>query len=65
MIIGIILIFIFIIGFAFGIAMPFILKKMNIYEVKDLKLENQKNEKETQNNAHEIMDEWLNGKRGE
>lgn len=65
MIIGIILIFIFIIGFAFGIAMPFILKEMNIYEIKGLKLENQKNEKEIQNNAHEIMDEWLNGKRGE
>lgn len=64
MIVGIIFIIVFIIGFAFGIAMPFILKKMNIYEVKGLKLENQiKNE--TQNNAHEIMDEWFNGRRGE
>jgi hypothetical protein len=65
MITGVILVFIFIIGFAFGIAMPFILKKMNIYNQNDLKVNDLTKNEESKNNANEIIDEWLNGKKGD
>lgn len=65
MITGVILVFIFIIGFAFGIAMPLILKKMNIYNQNDLKVNDLTKNEESKNNANEIIDEWLNGKKGD
>lgn len=63
MLYGIVFIITFIIGFAFGIAMPFILKKLDIYKEPET-IEFKKN-MSVDNSSSKIIDEWLNGKRGE
>lgn len=55
---GIVFITVFIIGFAFGIAMPFILFKFP-FKITKGAIE----EKNPESTATEIMDEWLNGER--
>ena len=61
MIEGIIFVFVFIIGFAFGIAMLFILKKLNVYKEQSIV----STDDEPKSTSADIIDEWLNGKRGE
>lgn len=63
MIFGIIFVIVFIIGFAGGLAMPFILIKHPINK----SIQPHKNEMETNPSSvvNEILDEYLNGKKGE
>jgi len=57
MIISIVLIITFIVGFAFGLAMPFILFKFP-FTLNKGTIE----KKDPASTANEILDEWLNGK---
>lgn len=59
--IGIVFVIVFILGFAFGLAMPFILIKSGIYKKDSQFLENS----DPVSNAQEILDEYMNGIRGE
>lgn len=59
MIFSIVFVIVFIIGFAFGIAIPFILQHLGIYKNQEIV----KDEKPS-SLANEILDEYMNGKRG-
>jgi len=59
--IGIVFVIVFILGFAFGLAMPFILIKSGIYK-KDRQIFNNN---EPVSITPEILDEYMNGIRGE
>lgn len=63
MLYGVVFIITFVVGFSFGIAMPFILKKLDIYKEQNLLTE--KEDASVDNSSSKIIDEWLNGKRGE
>lgn len=58
---GIVFVIVFILGFAFGLAMPFILIKSGLYKKEDQTLE----DNEPISITPEILDEYMNGIRGD
>lgn len=61
MLTGIVFVMVFVLGFAFGLAMPFILVKSGIYK-KDRQIFDNN---EPVSITPEILDEYMNGIRGE
>lgn len=58
---GIVFVIVFILGFAFGLVMPFILFKLGFYK-KDTQVFSNN---EPVSNVQEILDEYINGARGD